>query len=429
MQLIEELDAQPPQVLIQVLIAEVRLNNVDEFGVELGIQDSLLFDRSLLGNLVTNNNNVLDGTLTPGFNFNNQQLGNSASDRSLATAGNVAGQALSSFAVGRTNSDLGYGGLVLSASSESISVLIRALRETRRLDVLSRPQVMTLDNQPAFVQVGQRVPRIAGSTINQVGQVNDIVLENVGLILAVTPRVSPDGMVVMEVDAEKSAISNDPGVVVAVNSEGDPVTSPIFDTTTAQTTVSAASGQTIILGGLITRSDGTIRRRIPYLSDIPILGHLFRYDSLNKERTELLIILTPHVVRSQEEATRLKQIESARMSWCLGNVQRLMGECNSCQRGDCIHCQDSTQVIYPDLNPMGEMLYETLPGSIELNAPHEPPSPPYFEAPADGAPLDPDRTEVPLPAPTSGSTSPRLQAVPVVEPASHPSSPEPPQRP
>ncbi len=60
------------------------------------------------------------------------------------------------------------------------------------MEILSRPQVMTLDNQPAFIQVGERVPRIVGTSINQVGQVNNIELENVGLILGVTPRISPD---------------------------------------------------------------------------------------------------------------------------------------------------------------------------------------------------------------------------------------------
>lgn len=422
-EIIEELDAQPPQVLIQVLIAEVRLNNTDEFGVELGIQDSLLFDRSLVGSIVDDGQAIPRGVHEPGFLFNNQQLGNSASDRSLATAGNVAGQALSSFALSRTNSDLGYGGLVLSASSESISVLLRALRETRRLDVLSRPQVMTLDNQPAFIQVGQRVPRIAGSTINQVGQVNDIVLENVGLILAVTPRVSPDGMVIMEVDAEKSAVSNQPGIPVAVNTQtGEPVTSPIFDTTTAQTTVSSASGQTIILGGLITRSESMIKRRIPYLSDVPLLGHLFRYDSNVSERTELLIILTPHVVRSQEEASRLKQIEASRMNWCLGDVQQLHGDCRICQRGDCEHCEAATQVIYPDLDPTGTIELETIPTPTGLPEPTESISPPFFDTPelmpqpsAQGATESPPAAI----APASAATPPagHVPTVPTVEPA------------
>ena len=146
--LVVDLDEQPPQVMIQVVIAEVLMDNIDEFGVELGLQDSVLFDRSLLGDLltttVTGQQSTADGiitvtedviqaaTNTPGFNFNNQPLGNSGSQKALANSNQVGGQGLSSFAVGRINNELGFGGLVLSASSESVSVLIRALEESRR---------------------------------------------------------------------------------------------------------------------------------------------------------------------------------------------------------------------------------------------------------------------------------------------------------
>ena len=144
--LVEELDAQPPQVLIQVILAEVELDNIHELGVELGLQDSVLFDRSLLGDLVTTtmtntlstpggvvtttNDVIQAASNTPGFNFNNFPLGNSGSDQALANAGTVGGQSLANFGVGRTNTELGYGGLVLSASSENVSVLIRALEQT-----------------------------------------------------------------------------------------------------------------------------------------------------------------------------------------------------------------------------------------------------------------------------------------------------------
>ncbi len=142
--LVVDLDKQPPQVLIQVVIAEILLDNVDEFGVELGLQDSVLFDRSLLGDLVTTVATVQQSTPSgiittteeviqaatnqPGFDFNNQPLGNSGSKKALANSHRVGGQGLSSFDVGRVNNELGFGGLVLSASSDSVSTLIRASR-------------------------------------------------------------------------------------------------------------------------------------------------------------------------------------------------------------------------------------------------------------------------------------------------------------
>ena len=109
MELIGELDDQPPQVVVQVILAEVDLDNFHEFGVELGLQDSLLFDRSLLGNLLTTvstdqastpagiitstTETIVGADNEPGFDFNNQPLGNSGSERSLATSGDVGGQA------------------------------------------------------------------------------------------------------------------------------------------------------------------------------------------------------------------------------------------------------------------------------------------------------------------------------------------------
>ncbi|MBM4074646.1 MAG: hypothetical protein FJ267_03280, partial [Planctomycetes bacterium] len=288
--LIEKLDEQPPQVMIQVLIAEVALNNTDEFGVELGLQDSVLFDRSLLGSIFTTTETtttstpagvvtatqqvIQAATNAPGFGFNSiQPLGNSGSNKSLSTSGDVGGQGISNFSVGRGNDQLGFGGLVLSASSQNVSVLLRALQESRRVDILSRPQIRTLDNQPAFIQVGQRVPRIVGSTINQIGQQNSVTLENVGLILGVTPRISPDGNVVMEIDAEKSSLGDEKdGIPISVSNSGSVVRSPRIEVTSAQATVSAADGETIVLGGLITEGTQQFHRQIPWLGDIPILG-------------------------------------------------------------------------------------------------------------------------------------------------------------
>lgn len=378
MELVEDLDEQPPQVMIQVLIAEVQLNNTDEFGIELGLQDSILFDRSILGDLLTVTNSVsnpgtgvvttsdviVSATNSPGFAFNGAPLGNSGEPNALANSGRVGTQGLSNFAVGRVNTELGYGGLVLSASSDSVSALVRALQETRRLDVLSRPQVMTLDNQPAFIQVGQRVPRITGTTINQFSQVNTIDLENVGLILGVTPRISPEGMVVMEIDAEKSNLGPDAeGIPISISSTGDVIRSPRINTTRAQTTVSAADGQTIVLGGLITKEDTKISRRVPFLSDIPILGLMFRYDAEIGRRTELLIVLTPHVVRDEADAEQIRQIESARMHWCMADVVKMHGDGTVCHRGDCVHCQNGGEVIYPDGMPV-EVMEEGVPFEV-----------------------------------------------------------------
>lgn len=430
---VEEIDKRPPMVMIQVLIAEVALNNTDEFGIELGLQDSILFDRSLLGDLVTitnstqqavpgggtittQNQNVVAATNTPGYAFNNAPLGNSGSNNSLSNSGRVGAQGLSSFAVGRTNADLGFGGLVLSASSESVSVLIRALQESRRLDVLSRPQVMTLDNQAAFVQVGSRVPRVQGVTVNVTGQVNNVVDVNVGLILGVTPRISPDGLVVMEIDAEKSALGPEAeGVPISVSTTGDVVRQPVINTTTAQTTVSAMNGQTVVLGGLITKSKSQVHRRVPVLSSIPILGNLFRYDNISSERTELLIIMTPHVVRTEQDAAKIRQIESARMSWCLGDVKAIYGN-NGLQNRSDLWLDDETMVIYPDESPHGTPVQPPLVPTPPGELPPPAANPPGVDT-APPSTIDAKPIIVPSQSPPSQSTSPPASSGTSVEPA------------
>src|SRR6185503_5820273 len=114
-----------------------------------------------------------------------------------STAGQVGAQGLTNFAVNRIDPTLGFGGFVFSASSNAVSILLRALQEKRRLEVLSRPQLMALDGQPGYVQVGQNVPRIVATNIDALGgQTNSITYEAVGLILQVVPRISPDGLVV-----------------------------------------------------------------------------------------------------------------------------------------------------------------------------------------------------------------------------------------
>ncbi|MEO8269213.1 MAG: secretin N-terminal domain-containing protein, partial [Aureliella sp.] len=383
--LIEQLDQQPPQVMIQVLIAEITLGNTDEFGIELGLQNSVLFDRSLLGNLLTRTNStslstpagvvtstvqdIVAASNIPGFEFNSTDpLGNSGSANALNGAGQVGSQGISNFAVGRNNDTAGFGGLVLSASSENVSFLLRALQESRRLEILSRPQILTLDNQQAFIQVGQRVPRIVNSIINQNGAQNNIALENVGLIIGVTPRISPENNVVMEIDAEKSKLGpQNEGIPVSVSADGTIIRSPIIDTITAQATVSAGDGETIILGGLISRSTQTIHRQVPWLGDIPVIKHLFSYDYFDMRRTELLIIMTPHVVRSAGDMEQLKQAEFARISWCEADVFAIHGDVYpttniSTQLVDGMDCN----VVYPDIDPRGvqqEIIDEALPYS------------------------------------------------------------------
>ncbi|MFO0948178.1 MAG: secretin N-terminal domain-containing protein [Planctomycetota bacterium] len=329
--LIEKIDAAPPQVVIQVLIVQVDLENNEELGVELGLQDSILFNRGIYPGTATltppftqagvsaNPSLAIPGQ--PGYNFNNQPLGNNPF---VPGSNQVGTQGLGSFNLGR-NSNLGYGGFVFSASSESVSVLIRALAQERRLEVLSRPQIMTVDNQEAFIQVGQQIPLITDSVIQaQGGVVNTVTYQDVGIILQVLPKINPDGSVVMQVNPEISALApvSDVNARVEVSTG---VFARAINTTRAHTVVSATNGQTAVIGGLIRKETEVETRKVPYLGDIPVVGTLFRYDRQSIFKRELIILLTPHVVRNELEAEQIKQLEAARMDWCLENVEKIQG--------------------------------------------------------------------------------------------------------
>jgi hypothetical protein len=126
-------------------------------------------------------------------------------------------------------------------------------------------------------------------------------------------------------------------------------------TRNVQTTVSAHDGQTVIIGGLINKTHGTVRRRVPVIGDMPVIGNLFRFDSETEGKAELLIILTPHVIEDEEDIERIKQMEAARINWCMADVLELHGDGGFRGRNDEWYDAE-THVVYPDLNPTGEQV-------------------------------------------------------------------------
>jgi type II secretion system protein D len=260
--IIQELDQPPPQVLIQVLLAEVTLNDSTDFGIDWNFTH--LFDK----------NNVRVGT-----NFGMQ----------AAAAGT------------------GFG---VSVTGGDISAFLRALEAQGRVEVLSRPQVLASDNQHAVINVGQRVPFITNSQITQYGStINTVMYQQVGIILDVTARINPDGFVKLEVKPEVSSLSKSSDVQIVPN-----VPAVVIDNRTAETTVTVQDGHTIVIGGLITTTDDKTENKVPFFGDIPILGYLFKSTSVKKNRRELLIILTPTVLRNVEEADTLTEGQVKRLN-------------------------------------------------------------------------------------------------------------------
>ncbi|HXG46164.1 MAG TPA: secretin N-terminal domain-containing protein, partial [Methylomirabilota bacterium] len=252
---IDEIDKPQPQVLIQVLLAEVTLDEGREMGLEWSYNDV---------------------PYAAGISV----------DESKWIAS----------------------GFASAVTGGRYDFLLQALEESGRLEVLSRPQIVTADNQPATINIGQRVPLITDSRVTPQGDtINSFRYEDVGVNLSVTPKISPDGLVKMEIGTTNSALSSS---TVEINRSA---TVPIINQRRANTTVSVQSGQTVIIGGLIGTVDDKRVSRVPVLGELPILGFFFRNSNDTKDRKELIILLTPQVlstavgqgvVRSMEEVTR-----------------------------------------------------------------------------------------------------------------------------
>jgi len=181
-------------------------------------------------------------------------------------------------------------------TGNNMNFLMRALENDGRVEVLSRPQILTADNKIASINIGQRVPIITGSsTTPQGGQINTFDYRDVAVNLTVTPRITGEGFVKIDVGATNSSLASSS---VEIN---DKATVPIINERRASTTVTVQSGQTVVIGGLIGTVDDLRRKKTPFFGDIPGIGFFFRSTSKKSERRELLIMLTPQVLTGNHD--------------------------------------------------------------------------------------------------------------------------------
>jgi general secretion pathway protein D len=183
--------------------------------------------------------------------------------------------------------------------------------------ILSAPSLMVLDNRTATLQVGDQVPVVTQSSVSVTDPdapiVNSVSLRDTGIILSVTPRVNDSGLVILEIDQEVSD-------VVATQSSG--IDSPTIQQRRISTSVSVRDGQSVALGGLMRERLSDTETKIPLLGDVPFLGKLFSTTTTESTRTELLVMITPRVIRSTDASLtvtddlvrRMKSIEDTFVS-------------------------------------------------------------------------------------------------------------------
>lgn len=219
-------------------------------------------------------------------------------------------------------------GLVLAATSDRTIelpdgtevpanvALFQALDQTTDINVLSAPTLLTLDNAEAQITVGQNVPFITGRAADLVTIENvftTIERRDVGIKLRVKPQVTEGDVVVLEVDEEVSALVQNRILDSAVD-----VVGPTTTIRSAQTTVSVRDGHTVVIGGLISNSLQANVSKIPILGDIPGIGRLFRNEQDQDQKVNLIVFLTPHIVRNSDQLDAItmgrRQHFRARMS-------------------------------------------------------------------------------------------------------------------
>lgn len=254
--LITKLDIMPVQVLIEASIAEVTLTDGLQYGVEWYLKNTSGSQTSI-----------------------------------LQTLGGLG---------------VGSGGLNYSilTDSKKFQLLLNALSQEGMIKILSSPRLTVRDGRSASIIVGTEVPVITSeSTTSEVitegtsGIVRSIQYRRTGVSLTVTPSVHAKGVVTLQISQEVSE---------AQTNTTSNISSPMILNRSLSTEVSAADGQTIIIGGLIKEKKSETISKVPILGDIPILGYLFRTKSLSIERTELIVMITPRIIRNTQQIDEMR---------------------------------------------------------------------------------------------------------------------------
>ncbi|HEY9172893.1 MAG TPA: hypothetical protein VI136_11460 [Verrucomicrobiae bacterium] len=202
----------------------------------------------------------------------------------------------------RAGSTAGSGGLY-SLVGEDLNVNLAALAKAGKTEILSRPSILARNNQQATITIGQQVPLISGVTYDNFGnQRNAITYQDVGIILQVTPFITSEGMVELIVQPEVSSVS-DSSVSFATGGTNSAAsaTAPIINVRSADTVVVVPDGETVVIGGLMQTVKSKSEKKVPVLGDIPLLGMLFKHKTTDDEKKELLIFLTPRIVKRPSE--------------------------------------------------------------------------------------------------------------------------------
>jgi general secretion pathway protein D len=277
-----QLDIVPRQVLIEGLVASVNLKDSFSLGVAYAARAKITFGNTHINSVA-------------GFNAN--AFNNSASSSTGGSTGASTGTTLPALSPPQTTAGFNWIGV---ETGGDFAFFVNALASNSGSKTLAAPHILVSDNREAHIQVGQQVPIVTSSTINPGGTVsgtiatNTVQYKDIGIILKIKPQVNDSGLVALEISQEISTFDT----IDLGGGQKD----IIINKTEAATNLVVQDGQTIIIGGLIREDRTRAQAGIPFFSRIPVLGYLFGGKDTSVSRNEVIILLTPHVVKNAKEA-------------------------------------------------------------------------------------------------------------------------------
>jgi len=251
--ILKKLDIMPRQVLLNVVVAEVTLKDSSELGVQW-----------MLNTKLGGYDNVI---------FNDQTDSFITTDSALGSA--------TGFTYGVFN------------AADALKALVRAVGEDSNINILSSPNIIGVDNKEAYIEVTEDVPTITGTVTDaNGGATNTVQYKKTGIILTATPSINSSGLVKLELTQEVSEIGT---YYTQLNNYS-------ILTRKATTSLVVEDKQTIFIGGLMRKTDSVSDAGVPFLKDIPVIGYFFKKETKESQKTELIFLITPHVIRSRSEA-------------------------------------------------------------------------------------------------------------------------------
>jgi type II secretory pathway component GspD/PulD (secretin) len=235
--------------------------------LDIGIQWQYAGVQNTGGNRVTIGNSVANAASPIGVTVSGVDTGGTGVSFPAAASGGQAGS-------------IAFG---IVANNNYLTGALTALAQKGLSKILSTPKVTTINNKEARILVGQKIPYTTSTVSNGITSQSTQFLD-VGIKLTVTPTINIDNRITLKVHPE-----------VSLYVRADPA-GPVIGNREAETTVLIQDGETVVIGGLITEEDRKVGTQVPLLGDLPIIGHLFRRDLKTKDRTELLVFITPKIL-------------------------------------------------------------------------------------------------------------------------------------